>query len=128
LNFPLIATGLLTAIVLPSERILDHAAAALLGYAAFAGIAWLYHRLRGQHGLGLGDAKLAAAAGAWLGVAALPSVLLLASVTGILWIAARTLVYGRSALSERIAFGLPLCLAIWLVWLYGPFDFGALAP
>ncbi len=119
-TLPLVATGLLAAQLLPGESVLDHAAAAVLGYTAFWAIAWIFRRLRGKEGLGLGDAKLAAAAGSWLGLMSLPSVLLLASVAGILWVLVRALFKGRAALSERIPFGVPLCVAIWIVWLYGP--------
>ncbi|MEE2525557.1 A24 family peptidase [Hyphobacterium sp. HN65] len=50
---------------------LEHLLAALLGFATLAGIAWLYRRLRGREGLGMGDAKLLAAGGAWAGPFAL---------------------------------------------------------
>jgi leader peptidase (prepilin peptidase)/N-methyltransferase len=119
-TLPLVAIGLLGAQLLPGERVLDHAAAAVLGYTAFWAIAWIFRQVRGKEGLGLGDAKLAAAAGSWLGLLSLPSVLLLASVAGILWVLVRALFKGRAALNERIAFGVPLCVAIWIVWLYGP--------
>jgi hypothetical protein len=51
----------------------DHAAATAIGYLAFRAIALLYLRLRHREGLGEGDAKLLAAGGAWLGVAAAAS-------------------------------------------------------
>jgi len=58
---------------------------ALLGFAALWAIGALYERLRGQTGLGLGDAKLMAAAGAWLGPWGLPQLLLIASWSGLLF-------------------------------------------
>lgn len=121
-TLPLVAAGLLATWqgLLPGERLLDHAAAAALGYAAFWAIAWVFRRLRRKEGLGMGDAKLAAVAGSWLGLVPLPSVLLLASFAGILWVLIRAMISGRAALSEKIPFGLPLCAAIWIVWLYGP--------
>jgi leader peptidase (prepilin peptidase)/N-methyltransferase len=102
------------------SRVSVHAFAATAAYLAMALIAWLYLRVRGREGMGFGDAKLAAAAGAWLGLEPLPSVLLLASIAGIIWILVAALIRGRAALSQRIPFGLPLSLAIWIVWLYGP--------
>jgi leader peptidase (prepilin peptidase) / N-methyltransferase len=119
-TLPLVAAGLVAAQLLPGEHVLDHLAAAALGYGAFWAIAWSFRRLRGKEGLGLGDAKLAAVAGGWLGLEPLPSVLLLASVAGILWVLARALFRGRAAFGEKIPFGVPLCAAIWIVWLYGP--------
>ncbi len=47
------------------------------------GTARAYRRLRGRDGLGLGDAKLLAALGAWLGLSSLPIILVLASCTGL---------------------------------------------
>lgn len=120
ITLPLTVAGLVAAHLLPGEHVLEHLAAAVIGYTAFWAIAWIFRRLRGKEGLGLGDAKLAAAAGGWVGPLALPSVLLLASVAGILVVLIRALFKGRAALSERIAFGIPLCAAIWIVWLYGP--------
>ena len=122
-TLPLAAAGLAASTMLPAESVLDHTAAAIIGYLAFWGIAEAYRRVRGRDGLGLGDAKLAAAAGAWLGVGRLPSVLLLASLVGIAWYGASALFRGHTALTERLAFGVPLCLSIWIVWLYGPLVF-----
>jgi leader peptidase (prepilin peptidase)/N-methyltransferase len=102
-------------------RTADHAAAAAAAYAVLFAIAWLYRRLRAKEGMGLGDAKLAAAAGAWLGFAPLPSVLFLASMAGIVWVLVAGAARGKDALSQRIPFGVPLSFAIWIVWLYGPF-------
>src|SRR3546814_16185239 len=72
---------------LPAVNPFCHLVVALLGFALLAGLGFFYRRWRGRDGLGLGDAKLAAAGGAWLGWAALPSILLLASLGGFLWVA-----------------------------------------
>ena len=56
---------------------------AFLGYSTL----WLlntgYRLLKNRNGIGMGDAKLFAALGAWLGWSTLPDILLLASITGI---------------------------------------------
>ncbi|MBV9509071.1 MAG: prepilin peptidase, partial [Caulobacteraceae bacterium] len=83
-------------------------------------VAWIYRLRRGIDGLGAGDAKLLAAAGAWLGWRPLPSVLLLACAATFIWMGFQVLAHGRRALDQRIAFGAPLCLAVWIVWLHGP--------
>lgn len=67
LTLLLLAVGLVLTFLLDPPSLLFHLLAATLGFLAFYVIATLYHRHRGQHGLGLGDAKLLAAAGAWLG-------------------------------------------------------------
>ena len=56
---------------------------ALLGYASLWALNAGYRLLKNRNGIGMGDAKLLAALGAWLGWGALPSVLLIASATGI---------------------------------------------
>ena len=67
LTLSLLALGLAATFFLDSPGLLLHILAAALGFLAFYAIATLYYQHRGQHGLGLGDAKLLAAAGAWLG-------------------------------------------------------------
>jgi leader peptidase (prepilin peptidase)/N-methyltransferase len=77
--------------------------------------------MRGREGIGLGDAKLLAAAGAWVGWMGLPSTLLLAALSGLVYaIAARRA--GGAALSadDRVPFGAFIGLGLWVVWLYGP--------
>ena len=71
LCLPLIPAGLAIAWALDPALLPDHALGAILGFAAFVAIAFVYRRLRGREGLGMGDAKLLAAAGAWLGWRAL---------------------------------------------------------
>ncbi len=121
ITLPLLAIGLVIAYtLLPDQQMIDHAIGACVGFTML----WLLSRgfrfWRGKDGLGLGDAKLTAAAGAWLGWAALPSVILIASLIGILTYGAFAFLRGRSALLVPLAFGVPLALAIWLIWLYGP--------
>jgi leader peptidase (prepilin peptidase)/N-methyltransferase len=56
---------------------------AVLGYGLLWGLNAGYRLLKHQNGIGMGDAKLLAALGAWLGWGALPSILLVASIAGI---------------------------------------------
>lgn len=117
LTLPLIALGLAAAWfdLLPEIGLSDALLGAAAGYLVLAGIAWLYRRLRHREGLGLGDAKLLAAAGAWLGPASLAWVILLAAPLGlILALARRTPLKADSA----IPFGPPLALAFWLLFLW----------
>jgi leader peptidase (prepilin peptidase)/N-methyltransferase len=44
---------------------------------------WLFFRLRKYQGLGLGDVKLLAASGVWIGIAGVPIQLLVASLTAL---------------------------------------------
>ena len=114
LTLPLGLAGLLVGPWLLGTPLVDHLIGAVAGYGVLALAAWAYARLRGREGLGLGDAKLLAVAGAWLGWIALPTVLVLASAGGLAWAAARLLRRGRAGLAEPIAFGAPLCAAVWV--------------
>jgi len=55
---------------------------AMAGYLSLWTIYWVFRLATGKEGMGFGDFKLLAALGAWFGWAALPAVILLASVVG----------------------------------------------
>ncbi|MBC7202938.1 MAG: prepilin peptidase [Pusillimonas sp.] len=77
---------------------------------AVAGYLWLwitfqvFFRITGKAGIGQGDFKLLAALGAWLGWMALPWVLLLASITALVW-AGIMKIRGRLERGQVISFG-----------------------
>lgn len=110
-TLPLIGFGL----ALTGWRIggfpLDAALGAGIGFALFAAIGSVYFRSRGIDALGLGDAKLLSAAGAWLGWQALPTVVLMASLAGIALALAT-----RHTKGNHIAFGPMLALAFMVHW------------
>jgi leader peptidase (prepilin peptidase) / N-methyltransferase len=115
LTLPLIGAGLAVAAagLLPGVTLGDAGLGAGAGYLALAGVGWIYRRLRGREGLGMGDAKLLAAAGAWLGAAWLPWVLLLAALLGLGF----ALVRSRPIRAETaVPFGPPLALAFWALF------------
>lgn len=120
LTLPLICAGLLFCYVFQWENVTMRALAAASGFLALYLIATLYQQLRGRAGLGLGDAKLLAASGAWLGLVGLPTVVLAASCTALLAVLVQMLRGITYTSSSRIAFGPFLALGTWLVWLYGP--------
>ena len=76
--------GLLLSLILPQLSFPAALAGALVGAALFSGIAWLYEKWTGRRGLGGGDVKLLAMIGAFLGVEALPLVILISAGLGIL--------------------------------------------
>jgi leader peptidase (prepilin peptidase)/N-methyltransferase len=90
-----------------------------MGYGLFFAIAWVYRRLRGRDGLGLGDAKLLAALAAWVGLNDLPLILLLASCLGLAAAGIGALAGKRMTAATAIPFGPFLAAAGWLLWLYG---------
>jgi leader peptidase (prepilin peptidase) / N-methyltransferase len=120
LTLPLAALGLIVSAWSGVEPAWWPAASALIGFALLAGVAYVYRRIRGRHGLGLGDAKLMGAAGAWLGAQAIATVLLWATAAALVCILA-AYVRGRAVSgATRLPFGPFLAFAIWVVWLHGP--------
>lgn len=126
LTLPLIFLGLgFTGFYFP-ESLFDAIVGAVAGYGLFAFIRWAYLHFRHIEALGLGDAKLLAAAGAWVGWQGLPNIILLASVMGLLVgviffaMGKRSSVNGQSLHRMKLPFGPFLALAFWLTWLYGP--------
>jgi leader peptidase (prepilin peptidase)/N-methyltransferase len=121
LSLPAIPAGVIVTWLLDDgaahSLALEHLGAAALGGGLLYAIKELYFRWREREGLGLGDVKLAAVAGAWTGLAGLGHVLLLASLLAIgyvLVLSARDL---RSlSATTAIAFGVFLAPAIWFVW------------
>jgi len=128
LTLPLVAAGLglgwIDGVAAGTERTVG----AIAGYALFAAITYFYRRFRGREGLGLGDAKLFAAAGAWLGWQVLPGVIFVAAVSALI---GTLIVHAlrREAVDRysALSFGPYLALAIWLHWIARPHDIFALA-
>ncbi len=118
LSLPLLLVGLTLTLAWDPDQLTDHALAAMVGYLSFQCLGFGYRRLRGRDGLGGGDAKLIAAAGAWCGLAALPFVILGSAVFGLL--AAMGLVLTGRGVTARtqIPFGPCIALAFWLAWLH----------
>ena len=111
LNLLLGATGLIVAGPMLCTSLIDRWAGAVVCGLTLAAIAEIYRRVRLKDGMGGGDPKLVAAIGAWLGWQALPLMLLLASLGGIVWalIVQRK---GDRPLGERqIPFGVFICAA-----------------
>ena len=118
LTLPLLAFGLaVTGINMP-DSLLDHLLAAGLGYLSLAAVAWGYRRFRGRDGLGMGDAKLLAAIGAFLGLNLLPLALLLAACAGLAAAGLAALAGRRMTAATAIPFGPFLALSGWLLFLY----------
>jgi leader peptidase (prepilin peptidase)/N-methyltransferase len=89
----------------------DRAIGALVGYAALLAVSIGYRALRGREGLGLGDAKLLGALGAWFGWQMLPFILLAGASLGLLLILVSRLA-GRTVTSAtHVPLGTFLALA-----------------
>lgn len=123
LTLLLIVTGLVFNGLIKPELFSHFVIGAISGYTLFLVVAFLYRRMRGREGLGRGDAKLLAAAGAWVGWQGLPGVIMLAAMSGIIVTLVWVLIRGRKNIQNlsatKIPFGPFLSLAIWITWLYG---------
>lgn len=123
LTFPLAAAGLAFATITHGgTAALEHAAGMAAGGLAIIAVDGGYRLARGRAGLGLGDAKLAAAAGAWVGPWGLPTALVIATFGALGALVLLRAAGRRLALSAPIPFGPALCLGLWLDWLYGPIN------
>ena len=115
LNFLLIFLGLLKSTlpefnyqIFPSLEM--SLLGALAGYVVIWSIIFIYKKFRNIEAMGLGDAKLLAAMGAWFGIIALPFILFIASVVGLLF-ALPSLLKKKKNLQSKIPFGPFLILA-----------------
>jgi leader peptidase (prepilin peptidase) / N-methyltransferase len=120
LTLPLVLAGIAVSVIMKPDAVLWHALGAAGGYLALQGIAVAYRKLRGHEGLGGGDAKLLAAAGAWLGVSALPSLVLFAASAALAWAALAALAGRSMRANTALQFGPFIAAAFWLLWLYEP--------
>jgi leader peptidase (prepilin peptidase)/N-methyltransferase len=120
LTFPLIAAGLLVAWLFGPQMLMSNAIGATAGYGFAVLLRYLYWKVRGREGMGLGDAKLLAASGAWVSWIGLPSVILLSALVGLAFALLRSRRDGSFSFSNRVPFGAFLCWGTWVVWLYGP--------
>jgi leader peptidase (prepilin peptidase)/N-methyltransferase len=120
LTGPLLIAGFLVTWLTAPDALVDHAIAAIVGFAVFVIISVLYKKLRGREGLGFGDAKLLAAIGAWVSWQGLPTVVLLGAASGLCFALLQSLAGKKLELATRLPFGCFLALGGWLVWLYGP--------
>jgi leader peptidase (prepilin peptidase)/N-methyltransferase len=88
--------------------------------AGFLALRALYFGIRGRQGIGLGDVKLAAVAGAWLEWTTIPVAIEIAALAALAGVAIRQFARGRPLrATRRLPFGLFLAPAIWLGWLLG---------
>jgi leader peptidase (prepilin peptidase) / N-methyltransferase len=104
----------------------DNVIGAIAGGASLYVLRAVYFYLRRREGLGFGDVKLGAAAGAWTGWQNLSVVFLLASTLALSFIVAQTILR-RAPLSNtaKVPFGAFLAAAIWLIWLLDAYGRGS---
>jgi leader peptidase (prepilin peptidase)/N-methyltransferase len=114
--------GLINAAVIAPQEMWQAAGVALLRGAVLALLFYvlrtLYRRLRGRQGIGLGDVKLAAVAGAWLDWLTMPIAIEIAALAALGVIGIRYYAAGRQLHAAlKFPFGLFLAPSIWACWL-----------
>ncbi len=82
LTLPLLWIGLLLNVDNTFVSLESAVLGAVFGYLCLWAVFWLFKIITGKEGMGYGDFKLLAALGAWFGLAALPTIVLLSSVVG----------------------------------------------
>lgn len=117
LTAALVLTGLMQAYML-APSLTPYLVGVLVGFLIFFCLGLFYERLRGRPGLGMGDIKFLAGAGAWVGWFGLPPLLLVASLAGLGGFLLKSLSAGRFDPDSPAPFGPYLCLGLWLTWLY----------
>ena len=113
----LVITGLYVAWTFSPFQFSDHLIGLLIGALTPLLINITYRTLRGRDGIGMGDVKLLAGAGAWLSWQALPMVLLAASLSALLFAGVQRLCGTHMSAQTHIPFGPFICLGIWTSWL-----------
>ena len=83
LTLPLIWLGLVVNSFGLFSTLEDALWGAIAGYMSLWLVYWVFRLVTGKHGMGYGDFKLLAALGAWLGWEALPIIVLISALIGI---------------------------------------------
>ncbi len=120
LTLTLLPLGLFAAWLNASAVLIDHLIGSVVGFAIGYAFVTGAKRLGRRPAPAMGEAKLLAAAGAWVAWQGLPMVvaaaLLAACLIG-LW---GRLTTHRPYADGRLAAGASIAIGVWLVWLYGP--------
>lgn len=115
ITLPLVWAGLAAQMIWHWVPLHEAVIGAMAGYLVLWLIYHLFRLATGKEGMGYGDFKLLAAIGAWLGVKSLFTVVLLASVSGVLFGLALLTLRGQS---KRDAFPFGPCLVLGaLAWM-----------
>lgn len=99
---------------------------AIAGYLALWSVFWIFKLVTGKEGMGYGDFKLLSALGAWIGWAALPMIILLSSIIGLIAAVLMMILISHDR-RVPIAFGPYLAIAGWVAMLFGE-EIGKFAP
>ena len=112
------AAGILLAFVSPSRSPLTAVLGAAIGAGGLFLVAFLYERIAGHEGMGLGDVKMLAMIGAFLGPWGVLVTILAASVSGSV-VGIALIASGAGDRKLRLPFGVFLAVGAVLAWFFG---------
>ncbi len=126
LNATLLLSGLGVAGLTDEPGLAASAVGAVLGGAVLLAVALAFRRLRGHDGLGLGDVKFLAGAGAWTGWQGVGPVVFLAAAGALAIVGMRRWAGAPLDRNQPIPFGPALCAALVVVRAVQQADLGLL--
>ncbi len=121
ISLPMIPLGILSTAYFSQEMSINYAIlyssiSAFFGFGVFYLVKVIYLRFRKIDGLGMGDVKIAAVAGAWTGFTGLNAVLLISCFSALALVLIGHAFGRKISARTAIPFGLFLAPAIWIVW------------
>lgn len=87
--------------------------AAAINGGAFYGLRWIVSRMKGREAMGLGDVKLIAVGGLWLGPLALPYIMAVGGISTLVGAGIAGLITRTPVWKGEMPLGPGLCLGIW---------------
>jgi leader peptidase (prepilin peptidase)/N-methyltransferase len=118
LTLPLLWMGLLINMTATFVTLESAVLGAVFGYLSLWSVYWLFKVITGKEGMGYGDFKLLAALGAWFGVSALPTIVLLSSLVGAI-VGLGLIITGQQSRETPMPFG-PFLAGAGLIHLFYP--------
>lgn len=117
LNVSLALSGLVVSIFFLDESMLRVLIGSGATIAVFLLVSSTYSALRKRRGIGMGDVKFLGAAATWVGIIGIPWVILIASISGLMFIVSASMRGEDVKTDSRLAFGPHLSLGLIVVWL-----------
>ena len=118
LTLPLLGVGLLINIDETFVALETAVLGAVFGYLCLGSVYWLFKIITGKEGMGYGDFKLLGALGAWFGLSALPTIVLLSSLVGAI-VGVALILTGKQNRETPMPFG-PFLAGAGLIHLFYP--------
>ncbi|HET9715102.1 MAG TPA: A24 family peptidase [Pseudolabrys sp.] len=119
ITFLLAVTGIAQSTLVDVPKLWDACFGAAMAALILGLVAALFRKFRGIEGLGLGDQKFAAAIGLWIGWREVALMLLMASMSALLFVSFRALKQRRLDMAARTPFGPFLGFGAIVSWLMG---------